>query len=271
MTTTVVSAPPLLELPARVSPLAGLRQTVNLAGRTLVQIKHNPMELLDLSLMPLMFVLLFTYVFGGAVSGSPGAYLTFALAGLVVQNALFTTMYTGTGLNLDLQKGVFDRLRSLPIARYAPLTGRILADTLKQTWAITILLGVGMVLGFRIGTGPLGVLGAYGLLLVFTLAFSWVSVLVGALAADPEKVQIFSFVTLMPLTFASGAFVPAETMPGWLQAWVAVNPVTILSDAVRGLLIGGPVAEPVTGSLLWAVGIAVVFAPLALRALRHRV
>ncbi|MGH3565685.1 MAG: ABC transporter permease [Pseudonocardia sp.] len=271
MTATVVSAPRPSELSTRVSPLAGLRQTVDLAGRTLVQIKHNPMELIDLSLMPVMFVLLFTYVFGGAVSGSPGAYLNYLLAGLVVQNALFTTMYTGTGLNVDLQKGVFDRLRSLPIARYAPLTGRILADTVKQAWAITILLAIAMVLGFRIGTGPLGVLGAYGLLLVFTLAFSWVSVLIGVLAADPEKVQVFGFVTLMPLTFASGAFVPAATMPGWLQAWVVVNPVTILADAVRGLLVGGPVAEPVMWSVLWAAGIAMVFAPLALRALRRRV
>src|SRR6266545_2832257 len=207
-------------LSARVAPLAAVRHALTLAWRSLVQIKHNPMELIDLSLQPLMFVLLFAYVFGGAISGSVHDFLQFGLAGIITQNALFLTMNTAVALNSDIDKGVFDRFRSLPIA--------------------------------------------------FNLCFSWLPVLVGMLVDEPEKVQAFGFVVIFPLTFASSAFVPTATMPGWLQAWVKVNPVTMLADAMRGLLVGGDVAGPVLGSLAWAAAIAVVFAPLALRAFRRR-
>jgi ABC transporter DrrB family efflux protein len=255
----------------RVGPVQGLRHTGTLAWRTLVQIRHNPFELIDFSIQPVMFLLLFTFVFGGAISGSPGEYLTFGLPGIMVQNLLFATLNTGVGLNSDLTKGVFDRLRSLPIARYAPLAGRIAADVVKQAWAVALLLGVGMLLGFRVGTGPLGVLGAFVLLLVFALSASWMSVLVGMLVSEPEKVHIFGFVLLFPLTFASNAFAPTATMPGWLQAWVKVNPVSVLADAVRGLLTTGPVSAPIVQSLLWAAGILLVFAPLSVWAFRRRV
>jgi oleandomycin transport system permease protein len=255
----------------RVTPLEGLRQTGTLAWRTLVQVRHNPYELLDFSLQPIMFVLLFTYVFGGAIAGSTGAYLTFALPGIIVMNMLFVTMYVGLGLNTDLTKGVFDRLRSLPIARWAPLTGRITADLGKQAWSIFLLLVVGFVLGFRLGTNMAGLLGATLLLLVFALAFSWVSVLVGVLAKDPEKVQVFGYTALFPVTFVSNVFVPAQSMPGWLQPVVKANPVSILSDATRGLLVGGPVATPVMQSLLWTIGIAAVFAPLSVMFFKRRV
>ena len=140
-------------LAPRVGPLEGLRQTFSLAWRTLVQIKHNPAELIDFSIQPVMFLLLFTFVFGGAIGGSPHAYLMFALPGIIVQNSLFTTLNTATGLSTDLEKGFFDRLRSLPIARFAPLSGRILADLAKQTWALVMLLVIGTILGFRVGTG----------------------------------------------------------------------------------------------------------------------
>jgi oleandomycin transport system permease protein len=256
---------------ARVSPLDGLRHTGTLAWRTLVQIRHNPMELMDYSIQPLMFVLLFTYVFGGAISGSTGAYLAFALPGIIVQNALFTTLNTGVGLSTDLSKGVFDRLRSLPIARSAPLAGRIVADIAKQAWSMALLLAVGAAIGFRVGTGPLGVLGALALLVAVALAMSWMAVLVGLLVSEPEKVMIFGFTVMFPLTFISNAFVQTESMPGWLQSWVRVNPVTSLADAIRGLLVSGPVAAPVVKSLLWAALIAAVFAPLAVRAFRRRV
>ena len=268
MTMLTVLAPPA---PARrVTPAVGLRQTATLAWRSLVQIKHNPMELLDLSIQPVMFVLLFTYVFGTAISGSPSDYLTFALSGIIVQNALFATMTTGFGLNNDLTKGVFDRLRSLPIARWAPLAGRIVADTVKQAWSMLLLLGVGLLLGFRVEKGLFGLLGAFALLLVFSLAASWISVLVGLVASDPEKVQIFGFMVIFPLTFTSNAFVPTDKMPSWLQIWVDVNPVTILADALRGLLVAGPVAAPVLRSLLWAAVLAVVFVPLSVSALKRR-
>jgi oleandomycin transport system permease protein len=258
-------------LPPRVRPTEGLRQSASLSWRTLVQIKHNPMELIDFSIQPIMFLLLFTYVFGGAIAGSTGDYLTFALPGIIVQNALFGTMNTGVGLNNDLTKGVFDRLRALPIARWAPLAGRIAADTVKQAWAMALLLGLGAIMGFRVGNGVAGVLGAFALLLVFSVAFSWISVLVGMLVSEPDRVMIFGFAVMFPLTFVSNAFVPTDTMPSWLQGWVDVNPVTILADAVRGLLVGGEVAAPVSGALLWAAVVLVVFAPLAVRAFRKRV
>ena len=253
-----------------VGPLAAVRHALTLAWRSLVQIRHNPMELGDLSLQPLMFVLLFAYVFGGAMAGSPKAYLQFGLAGIICQNALFLTMNTGMALNTDITKGVFDRFRSLPIARSAPLLGRIAADVVRQVWSVAILLGVGLVLGFRLGTNPVAALGAVALLVAFVLAFSWLPVLVGMLVDEPEKVMMLGFVVVFPMTFASSAFVPVATMPGWLQAWVKVNPTSLLVDAVRGLLVGGKVAAPALGALAWAAAIAVAFAPLALRAFRRR-
>ncbi|WP_405094705.1 ABC transporter permease [Micromonospora sp. NBC_01412] len=271
MISATVTADNRLAPARRLGVVAGLRHTLTLAWRSLVQIKHNPMELLDLSIQPVMFVLLFTYVFGTAISGSPGEYLTFALPGIIVQNALFATMTTGFGLNNDLTKGVFDRLRALPIARWSPLAGRILADTVKQAWSVSLLIGVGAILGFRLGNGLLGLLGAFVLLLGFSLAAAWISVLVGVLVSEPDKVQIFGFMVIFPLTFTSNVFVPTDRMPGWLQHWVEVNPVTILADALRGLLVGGPVVGPVVQSMLWAVALAAVFAPLAVRALRRRV
>ncbi|MCK9876873.1 ABC transporter permease [Frankia sp. Ag45/Mut15] len=257
--------------PARVSPLETLRHVRTLAWRNLVQVKHNPMELIDFSVQPLMFLLLFTYVFGGAIAGSTSDYLTFALPGLIVQNTLFTTLNTGTGLNTDLTKGVFDRLRSLPIARSAPLAGRILADLAKQVWAIGILLGLGYILGFRIETGPLQAVAAVGLVVLFALCASWIAVLVGMLVSEPEKVMVFGFTLIFPLTFVSNVFVQTSTMPGWLQAVVKVNPVTSLADATRGLFVGGPVLNPTWHVLVWGVVLVSVFAPLAVRAFRRRV
>jgi oleandomycin transport system permease protein len=257
--------------PATVSPIQGLQQTFTLAWRTIVQIRHNAWELGDFSFQPIMFLLLFTYVFGGALAGSTEEYLQFALPGIIVMNMLFVTMYVGMGLNTDITKGVFDRLRSLPIARWAPMAGRIMADLLKQAWSIVLLLVVGFIMGFRIGTSMVELLAAVALILVFALAFSWVSVLVGILAKNPEQVQLFGFTALFPITFVSNVFVQEETMPGWLQAVVERNPVSILSDAARGLMVEGPVAEPVLWTLVWAVAIAAVFATLSMLAFRRRV
>jgi oleandomycin transport system permease protein len=268
---STTTAPVPVEESAQPGLVEGLRQTATLAWRTLVQIRHNPWELGDFSFQPIMFVLLFTYVFGGAIAGSTGEYLTFALPGIIVMNMLFVTMYVGMGLNTDLTKGVFDRLRSLPLARWAPMAGRITADLVKQAWSIVLLLGVGAILGFRIGTSWLSLLAAVALILVFALAFSWLSVLVGIVAKDPEQVQIFGFTALFPITFVSNVFVPVETMPDWLQVIVEANPVTILADATRGLMVGGPVAEPVVGSLIWAAAIVAVFAPLSMWAFKRRV
>jgi oleandomycin transport system permease protein len=271
MTAVTATAPGAAPLSPRVNPAEGIRQTLTLAWRTIVQVRHNPWELGDFSIQPIMFVLLFTYVFGGAIAGSTGEYLTFALPGIIVMNMLFVTMYVGTGLNTDLTKGVFDRLRSLPIARWAPMAGRILADQVKQAWSIVLLLAVGMILGFRVGTDALSLLAAIALLLVFALAFSWVSVLVGVLAKDPEHVQLFGFTALFPVTFVSNVFVPTETMPDWLQPFVNANPVSILADACRGLMVTGAEATPIVQSLAWAGAIALVFAPLSVWAFKRRV
>jgi oleandomycin transport system permease protein len=259
-------------LAPRVTLRQGVRQSMTLAWRTVVQVRHNPWELSDFSIQPIMFVLLFTYVFGGAIAGSIHDYLTFMLPGMIVMNMLFVTLYVGQGLNTDLRKGVFDRLRSLPIARWAPLAGRIAADQVKQAWSILLVLTVGVILGFRFGSpGLAGVLGATVLLLVFALAFSWVAVLVGLLAKDAERVQIFGFTALFPITFVSNVFAPAETMPDWLQAFVDVNPVSLLADACRGLMLGGAVATPVAQSLLWAAAIVAVFAPLSVWTFKRKV
>jgi oleandomycin transport system permease protein len=252
------------------SPLASLAHTAVLAGRIFVQIRRRPTELLDLSLQPIMFVLLFTYVFGGAIAGSNSDYLQYLLPGIIVQNAIFATLGTAVGLNNDLTKGIFDRLQSLPIARWVPLAGRVIADLLRQLWSLAIVLGVGTLLGFRPTTGPLGIIGAAALILAFTLAFSWLAVLIGVAAADAEKIQVYVFTLMLPLTFLSSVFVRPETMPGWLRVCVEVNPVTLLSDATRGLLVGGEVAGPAMGALAWGVAICAVTAPLALRVLRRR-
>lgn len=283
MTTT--DAPPSPSTPPalspRVGPVEGAKQSLTLAWRTIVQVRHNPWELSDFSVQPIMFVLLFTFVFGGAIAGGWQEYLEGMLPGMLVMNMLFVTLYVAQGLNTDLTKGVFDRLRSLPIARWAPLAGRIAADQAKQIWSIVLVLVIGLILGFRLGNGVDGLVWAVLLLLAFALAFSWVAVLIGISAKDPERVQIYGFTALFPVTMVSNIFVPAETMPGWLQAFVDVNPVSVLADATRALMLGDQLigtpwyVESATGPLLlslaWAAAIALVFAPLSVRAFKRKV
>jgi oleandomycin transport system permease protein len=227
-------------------------------------------DLVGLSLQPIMFLLLFTYVFGGAIAGGTRSYLQFELPGLLVMTVVFATLGTGLMLNQDISGGVFDRFRSLPIARSAPLGGAVLGDMVRYMISVAITLGFGMVLGFRIGTSPVSAIAACLLLLTFALAMCWVSALIGMLVKTPMGVQMFGFLAFFPLVFGSNLLVPAHTMPGWLQAFVKVNPMTSLTTAERGLLTGGPVATPALHSLLWALGIFVVFAPLAVRAYRRR-
>jgi oleandomycin transport system permease protein len=267
--TTATFAPQ--DLAKRVSPGIAVRNTLTLAWRNLVQIKHNPMELLDLSIQPIMFVLLFAYVFGPAMAGSVHAYLPIVIPGIIAQNALFAGMSTGFGLNTDITKGVFDRFRSLPISRSAPLAGRIIADTVKQAWSMLILLAVGFAIGFRVHTSVPAVLLAFLLLLTFALLFSWTSVFIAMKVNEPEKVQIFGFVVIFPLSFLSTAFIPTtKGIPGWLAFCMDNSPVTQLVASMRGLLVGGPVLEHAWIALAWGVGISLVFAPLSLRAFKKR-
>jgi oleandomycin transport system permease protein len=252
------------------SPLAGLRQASTLTWRSVVKIKTNMEDVIGLTLGPIMFLLLFTYVFGGAVGGNTHHYLQFELPGILVMSVVFATLGTGLMLNQDINAGVFDRFRSLPIARWAPLAGAVAGDMVRYVISIAVTLAFGMVLGFRVTTNPLAAAAACLLVLAFAVAMCWIFVLVGMLLKTPQAVQQIGSLALFPLVFGSNLLVGTATMPGWLQAFVKVNPMTSLTTATRGLTTGGPVATAVVRSLLWAVGIIVVFAPLAVRAYRRR-
>ena len=260
-----------LPVPARrISPVAGLRNTFTLTWRSLLKLRTNYEEVLGLSLTPIMYMLLFTYVFGGAISGNVHQYLQFELPGILVLSVVFSTLGTGMALSQDIATGVFDRFRSLPIARSAPLAGAVLGDVTRYAISVAISLGFGLILGFRIETSPLAALAACVLVLVFALAMCWFSALIGLLAKTARGVQWIGTLVYFPLTFGSNVLVPTASMPGWLQAFVKGNPMTFLTEAERGLLVGGPVATPAIRSLLWALGLFAVFAPLAVRVYRRR-
>ena len=232
------SAPRRIPAGARISPRQTAANALTLAWRSLAQLRHSPEKLLDVVLMPVVFLVLFLYVFGGAITGSTHGYLELLLPGLFAQMAVFATMSLGTALAEDIHKGVFDRFRSLPIARSTPLIGAVLGDTARFIAVMVMLTGFGTALGFRFHTGPLQILAAYGLAYVFYLAFCWVSVLIGLIAPSPQSVQGFAFIYTMPLTFGSSVLMPnVSSEPGWLQAWVKVNPVTDLADAVRAAVL----------------------------------
>src|SRR6201987_6183109 len=240
------------EVRRRIGVGPALANGLTLAWRNVTQLKHSPEKLLDVTLMPIVFLVLFLYLFGGAVAGSTQAYLELLLPGLVAQIALFASTGLGAALFEDIHKGVFDRFRSLPIARSSPLVGAVLGDTVRFCVAMFVLTGFGVVLGFRFHTGVLPVMAAFALAYVFYLAICWISVLIGLVAPGPQTVQGISFIFLMPLVFGSSILIPTtSTLPGWLQAWVKVNPVTSLADAVRGLTVGGPVATHVLYALAW--------------------
>jgi oleandomycin transport system permease protein len=249
---------------------APVRHSVTLAWRTLLRIRRTPEQLLDVTLQPPIFILLFVYVFGGAISGTQHDYLQYVLPSLMVQTAVFGTIAIGANLNDDIKNGVFDRFRSLPISRSAPLVGAVLGDVVRYSIAILVTMGFGMALGFRVGTDPLQAFAGCLLVLGFALCLCWVFIFIGMLVRESGAVQGLGFLVLFPMTFGSTTFVTADTMPGWLQAWVKVNPVTHLNEAVRSLMTGGPVAAPLAWSVGWAILFLVVFAPLAVRAYRRK-
>ncbi len=252
------------------SPMRAARHGLTLAWRSLLKLRHSPDQLLDVLLLPITFVLVFVFLFGKAVAGDWREYLQFVLPGIAAQALMFASMGTALALNSDLRTGVFDRFRSLPIARSAPLTGHLLGDLVKDVVSLALVFGFGAVLGFRPHGGPLGVLAGCGLIVLFAFAVCWIAALVGMLARSPGSVQGLAFMLIFPLTFGSNVFVPTASLPGWLQAWVKINPVTQVSDAARGLILDLPLGRSVAASLLWTVGILVVFAPLAVRAYRRR-
>jgi ABC-2 type transport system permease protein len=250
---------------ARPEPPTSLQASMTFAWRAMLKIKHVPMQLFDVTAFPIMFVLLYTYLFGGALAGSPSEYLQELLPGILVMTVSMITVYTGMALNNDLQKGIFDRFRSLPIWRPAVLVGMLLADAARYVAASLVVLVLGVVLGFRPDGGPLGVVASVGLLLVFCFSVSWVWMVLGMKAQTPETVMQISMTILFPLTFASNVFVDPDTMPGWVQAFVKVNPITHLTDASRGLMHGTDLGLSIGWVLLWSVGLLAVFGPLAMR------
>ncbi|RKN40870.1 ABC transporter permease [Streptomyces hoynatensis] len=271
MSTETAVRPAALGGPRRSSPgFRVLSHSLTLAWRSLVKTLRTPEQLIDVTLQPVIFVVMFLYLLGGAVSGSTDEYLRFLLPAIMVQTVVFATVSTGVNLNTDIKKGVFDRFRSLPIARSAPLLGSVLGDMVRFVVCIAVLLGFGYALGFRIGTDPFSALAACLLVMVFGFALIWASVVIGVVAREPGSVQGIMFMLMFPLTFGTNMITPTDTLPGWLQWWVKVNPVTDVMEAARGLLTGGAVAGPVTHTLLWSVGLFAVFFPLAVRCYRRK-
>jgi ABC transporter DrrB family efflux protein len=256
---------------ARSEGLSVLRNTITIARRNLLHIKATPEQLVEMSIQPIMFLTLFVYVFGGAIAGSSREYLQFALPGILVQSVAFLPFTTAIALNVDFQRGVIDRFRSLPISRAAVIAGRITADGARIIWSILIISGFAALLGFRFGGGVAGALGALVLVTAFGLTMCWPMAFIGISARTTESVNTWGFMIILPLTFASSAFAAPETMPGWLQAFVKANPVTSVIDAARGLMLGGPVAEPLIDSVIWMAVILAVFVPLAIARYRRRV
>jgi oleandomycin transport system permease protein len=249
-----------------------------LARRTVTRMVRNPEQFIDVTLQPIIMTVLFVFIFGGAIAGSTTQYLTFALPGIIVQTVMFTSLTIGVNLNSDIRKGVFDRFRSLPIARSAPLFGAVLGDIVRHAIAITVTLVFGVVIGFRFATPWYDVALAFILMVVFAVSLCWVSVFIGTMVRSEGAVQGISFLITFPLTFGSSTFVPAKTLPDWLQGWVQINPVTHVIESMRGLLTGSAnlaAGETLGLELLWVliscVVLWAVFFPLATWAYRRKI
>ncbi|MFB5662446.1 ABC transporter permease [Alteribacillus sp. HJP-4] len=238
--------------------------------RALLKIKYVPEQLFDVTAFPVMFTLMFTFLFGGALAGSTGEYLQFLLPGILVQTVVFITVYTGVSLNTDISKGIFDRFRTLPIWQPSVLVGALLGDTVRYMLASTIVILLGLVLGFRPEGGTVGVLSAILLLLVFAFSVSWIFTSLGLVLRTPNSVMGISMAVLFPLTFASNIFVDPRTMPAWLEAVVDVNPVTLLVTASRGLMHGTATFAQVMWVLIASAVFIVLFAPLTMYLFRKK-
>jgi oleandomycin transport system permease protein len=261
-----------------------LRYAGVLAKRNLIKLMRTPEQFIDVTLQPIIFLVLFYYVLGGALGGSLGGgggrhlYLEFLLPGLLAQTIAMSSISIGQNMNADIEKGVFDRFRSLPIGRAIPLVGAVLAEFFRYLLVVVITIGFGYLLGFRVETNFISLLAAIGLAVCFALSFAWISVWVGLKMRSAGSVQGVMMLLVLPLTFASSTFVKVSSMPGWLQAFVKVNPISHVVDAVRGLLLGSHAAlvDGVTTSsavgwtFVWIAGILVVFFPLAMRAYVRR-
>jgi ABC-2 type transport system permease protein len=261
----VLASPP--PPPARASAAAA---ALAFGWRGMLKVKHVPEQLLDVTITPVMFVLLFTYLFGGAIAGSTGEYLDYILPGMLVMSVLFTTVYSGVALNTDLTKGVVDRFRSLPIWKPAPLVGALLGDSVRYLLAGTVIIALGVALGFRPDNGVPGVLAALALVVVFAFALSWVFTTMGLLLRSPNAVMNAGFMAIFPITFLSNVFVEPHTLPAALEAFVDVNPISILATASRGLMNGTANGSDIVIVLATAAALTAVFAPLTTHLYRTR-
>ena len=256
----------------RPGPFAVFNQIAVLTGRNLLRNVRLPQLLVFATIQPVMFLLLFNYVFGGAIhagGGQGGSYIDFLLPGLLAQTSLFGATQTTLGLTEDLSNGAIDRFRSLPISRITVLAGRTISDLLRNAFVVALMLAVGFVLGFRLGGSLLGGLAALGLILAFGFAFSWVMAAVGLAVKNPEAAQAAGFLVVFPLTFASSVFVPTQTMPSWLQRFTLHQPVTVVVDSVRALMGGTAVGGEMLQALAWIAAILVVFVPIAVGLFRR--
>ena len=254
----------------RPPPAGALSAALTFGWRGMLKVKHVPEQLLDVTITPVMFVVMFTYLFGGAIAGSTGEYLDYILPGILVMSVLFTTVYSGVALNTDLTKGVVDRFRSLPIWRPAPLVGALLGDSVRYLVAGTVIVVLGVILGYRPDAGVPGVLAAIALVIVFAFGLSWMFTTLGLLMRAPSAVMNAGFMGLFPLTFLSNVFVEPSTLPAALEAFVDVNPISILATASRGLMEGSADVSDLAIVLGTAALLTAVFAPLTTRLYRTR-
>ncbi|WP_410812682.1 ABC transporter permease [Micromonospora sp. 067-2] len=252
-------------------PFRLIRHSLALAKRSLIKTSRTPEALIDVTLQPVLFLIIFVYIFGGAVAGSTHDYLQFLLPGILGQTIATGAIAIGVNLNTDIAKGIFDRFRSLPIPRSAPLVGAVLGDVVRYVIVTVSTLAIGYLLGFRIDSDPLRAIAGCLLAVLFALCLSWLPVFVSMKVRTPGAVQGLMFALIMPLSFASNVFVSADTLPGWMQAFVNVNPMTHLVAAMRGLFLGTPVGSHVWWTLAWCAGFVAVFMPLALRAYRRKI
>jgi len=272
MTTLTAARTPatLPELHAHVSPRETLRQILLMTGRALQKMRRNPEQFFDVTLQPLLFTPMFGYIFGGAVAGGVSKYLPMLIPGILVQTALTTCMATGVTLREDMEKGVFDRFKSLPMSRVAPLAGPAVADTVRYAIATTLTILVGLAMGYRPGGGVLGVVGAGLLVIIAAWSLSWVFTFLGTVMKSAQGLQGISMMVLFPLTFLSNAYVPTSTMPDWLQAFVKVNPISHVVSALRSLANDGTVNGEVGWALVACAAVVAIFVPLAVRGYRRQ-
>ena len=266
MSATTITAQPT----RRLGIGAAFRHALVIMRRNLIRIKSDPEQWTGATIQPLMFLTLFVYVFGGAIASSSREYLQFALPGILIQGISFSGWNAAIGLNNDFEHGLIDRFRSLPIARSSVVAGRIAADGVLILWGILVIVGFGSLLGFRFGGGLVAAIGAVAFVWAWGVTVCWPLAFIGVSAKSPQAVNTGAFMLVLPLTFASSVFVPTETMPGWLESFANVNPITKVTNAARALMLGGPVARPLLHSVLWMAGIIAVFAPLAVWRYRRR-